>query len=792
MSMLTRADHDDIIGAHSLPTFVIASKKSEHRPINNNEQASLLDDVWYVCTDDPLFRKNAIVEIDFTVAVDFGGVRLNSESQMHDLITAKIIAIEHLLGQTVEAVSANHLKALVGQWAWIVRWRLGLGIKQTSDITHDLFKGYLDLLRSSGGDFRATVPLEDRLETLERRVRDGEWKWPTRRLGSGEHALQFGTLAAELGCLAINIERQSAIRSLIEDTVSTTSHGISITTYYKRKNKKSEKRRTGDKTANLVIKIWRVLRDLSKDGLLDHDPISFNPFIELSAREIANSFSTDIGGRIGTVPPPQLLSLLNGAATWALDYSPHLLEIWDTIESVDWNTSSHARQKNVKPEVKKAILKAITAAPGLPTIAPVLKRSRWELGDNVLTLGETIALLATSCIILIGAFGARRKIEIESLRTGCVTTDVLGECWISSYIAKTIRNFERLPVPRCVRRAAEVLEHLSRSSRKETNTDWLIQILNPSRPEATTKPNIGLVDINALLNRFANVVSVPLLPDGSTWNFTTHQLRRGFAIYYYYGNIYASLDALSRFLRHFDPEMTRRYITDETIGSLMRLREEMEARIQEAVEREWTKKEIKFALLAAKDRMNDFEGIRRDAMVGHMLDMVDGIEHPIGLGAHRLRDELEQMIEDARSSVRMKSRSNSPDVERTELIALLRKHAPRRRLEPHPAGHAHCGCDWGVQEQLAQAKCLQVKQAELGTTGDMRPDYAYARDVDCIDCVHCVAFQNNQKVIERKLAEATMAAELAPSEGTRISAQRRLAELMAGVARAKEATERSA
>jgi hypothetical protein len=171
-----------------------------------------------------------------------------------------------------------------------------------------------------------------------------------------------------------------------------------------------------------------------------------------------------------------------------------------------------------------------------------------------------------------------------------------------------------------------------------------------------------------------------------------------------------------------------------------------------------------------------------------MLEMHDGIEVPIGLGAAKLYDELEEMVERARKQVRLTSCSNiPPEQEREALLTILRKFAPRRYIEPHPGRHTHCGCAPGNTKDLTDAVCLQNKLAESGKSDNARPDYAFASDEDCLRCRHCSAFSENVAVLNDRLTRSTIAAEKAPSEETRVATQAKLAALKAGLANAKTA-----
>ena len=207
--------------------------------------------------------------------------------------------------------------------------------------------------------------------------------------------------------------------------------------------------------------------------------------------------------------------------------------------------------------------------------------------------------------------------------------------------------------------AVHLMEELSASTREHDGTNWLTRIHRPglTPDEIRTLDRVYLQNrLRHTLNEFADVVGARQSSDGGVWDFAAHQLRRGFDPYYYHGNRFATLDVLSRFLRHFDPEMTLRYITEALDGALMRLREVVEARSDKVMsgkdaENERVIREAQSATTSLRELAKEHEAVRQDYFVERSLEMYDGIEAPIGLGAATLYAELDEMIEQARRSI---------------------------------------------------------------------------------------------------------------------------------------------
>jgi hypothetical protein len=184
-------------------------------------------------------------------------------------------------------------------------------------------------------------------------------------------------------------------------------------------------------------------------------------------------------------------------------------------------------------------------------------------------------MLPAACAIIILVFTARRKSEVETLQDDCLLTDDGGRAWLNTWIAKTIMDFDQIPIPQSVVKAVEVLLDLSESARKAgAGTGWIFDFLDPSTNRRTC------FDIRTAIHLFVDYIDVPPTEDGP-WTVTPHQFRRFFAYIYHYHYKYASLTALSFFLRHFDEEMTRRYVTEETHGDMLVEKELADARRRE-------------------------------------------------------------------------------------------------------------------------------------------------------------------------------------------------------------------
>lgn len=283
-----------------------------------------------------------------------------------------------------------------------------------------------------------------------------------------------------------------------------------------------------------------------------------------------------------TEPKDQIPPLINLTA-------PALQRWLDPIESL-WVMRRHMKAEAITFEpfaqgaAKVASTKGI-AVERTPIPPPRLalylfeQAVRWvfERSDDVIRrldqsrdakLVRNVVQMATACWIVIAAFTARRDREIDELSADCLAGDDAGGWWLSTYIEKTLQRKEWIPVPAIVARAVQILIAVSKDARERSGDPSIFQMI------CTDGSAISL-DVGRRLDEFAQVVGVPPYESSKqsprAWHWTPHQMRRFFAVFYFYRFDGATIETLAHHLRHFNLEMTRRYVTqDKEVASLWR------------------------------------------------------------------------------------------------------------------------------------------------------------------------------------------------------------------------------
>ena len=743
-------EYGRILDSYICPGMLVATREhSESIELFTGDNVDLRHNIWTICTDDPKKKRNPEKNLDFSKVVDAEGVRLSDKSHLHDNLTLKIWLIETLRGQYLRTPSAKHMLSNFNGALWVLRWRNSLSIFNFNDITTPLFEDFCSRLQNGA---LGLIPFKERLASLCDLIQSGRMKWPI--LNSSNRIRTDATSIAEW--LGLNADAAATNKHYIDSIKSAASqfalelnleNSTDEIVYGEQNGDESTSNygSIGISTVKRYLTFWRDLYRLSQLGVMPHDKINFDPFISISYEQRSINISRTDGKKTPTLGPLQWLKLLDTAARWVLDYSEPILSICTEVANLERKYAGQddpmTRKYHTRSLVVELINKRFPPKEGRPTLLPIWYRAggAQAAGMEGLALNEAVRFLIAACFILVGGLSARRIGELDSLQAGCVTPDPFGQPWLSSYIEKTIRDIDKIPIPAMVGVAVEILENLSASGRKRTGEPWLANIDRPNAEYGRYNERVGYnLHWSPLINDFAKFSGLCETKSGIKWRYSGHQLRRAFAIYYYHGNRFSNLDALSRFLRHFDPEVTRHYIVEASGGRLGALKEQVAAYAKRAEEQKSQPKNhrrheqknsqpvARFAqesINSIKSRTKEFEEVRREAENERILDVYDSVETPFGLGAVELYDDIDELVAKARMHFRLvRPEANcSPEDIRETLPQVLNEYVKTHYLEPVSGGFAHCRCRPKNAADLAKAACLKNKRSQTGIDDDVRP-----------------------------------------------------------------------
>ncbi len=422
---------------------------------------------------------------------------------------------------------------------------------------------------------------------------------------------------------------------------------------------------------------WQMRRCLPGDKL------TFDPFPSESIAKVASKLGT-ASGRTKTIPVPQAMILIDRSIRWILDYSPSILDMIKQSDEVALGNKL-IRQRGRKLRKLEEVLKDLQFPEGPGQPWPVRPRIIGLSDNKSLGIASTLRCLFASCFLVIAAFTARRRNEVTSCRERgtdndyCISSNEEGY-WIELWIEKTVQQWDKTPCPEVVVKAVEILRELSESARIINAKPDLFQYkLFGSSKTASFRVGKGLAELT-------NHLDIPPLDDGSSWEFTARQLRRFFAIMYIWRYEFGELSALSYQLRHYNLDMTRRYITEPTQGKIFR-----------EVQTEHTVSILKEVALGRRDGSGPF---------GERFKKI----------AQKIRS---QMI----STVHVFTEEKFS--ERIERLILRSGKA----LKGFPWGYCTCGSS---SRDLGQAKCLNGANAAEARG----PDKTKATLLTCANCPH--------------------------------------------------------
>lgn len=794
-TMLDRESYEATLRGLYIPDAILETRPDPLGEAACGDSRDLEHDYWLLATDDPTVKLEATMGVNFTSAVHPLGVRLSDDSMRSDRLTKKILCLRLLTtGARGRPQAARSVVQLCRAYDWYVRWRSSIGVKRTQDLKENHFEDFVERLRA-GGVF-ALVPLSDRLLDHVRRIRDGERSLEVHDV-AGALKVDWTRLGLALGVSGEVLTADPAFRKELALALVGLAPAINLPSRRLGGERRDPDRQRSMRAFETPLQLWDALAHLSQTGALAHDPLRLDPLQGTSVSKLASQLGRP-RERTRTLTPHAFMALLSSAVTWVVEYGPHIL-----AAVAETNRLATGRPVDRLPARRLKASEALDTS--LPSGMPRLYLSWRTVAESGAVLDrkdrlstiDAVKFLLVAAFILLGGFGARRIGETLSLRAGCVREARPGLFVLSAYIEKTLRRYDEIPVPSLISVVVSTLERLTADPRAATGEEWLFRPTCRSKGENHT--GLGF-DANLEMKRFAEYNGHHQLSGVDAGDLASHQLRRGYAVYYYHGNQWSNLDTLSLQLRQFDSETTRLYVEEAVLGAMTALRDDIRARTdlaarnQTAEERAWLDN-ARATLAELASRKAVFDEVRCEDFVHRMLQVSKGVERPIGRGAARLSMDIAAMTVEAASDVRVGSRLNGPEAVSDALLPRLQEYTARNRLDPVPGGVAHCRCRPEDEGDLATAACVAERErcmrsscADGHSEPVRRPVFAFASSYVCLDCVHCVVFATGERRIEEEVARTGLAATQGASETAREAAARLYAEYSARLQGARDAT----
>lgn len=409
-----------------------------------------------------------------------------------------------------------------------------------------------------------------------------------------------------------------------------------------------------------------ILRDYLSSSL------SFEPFPD----GLPNDIKTNSRGHTPTIPEVAALHLLQNAVHWVMVLGPKLLALYRGLK---WGGTT----KN-KPATKRRLVDTFNEKYS-ENIGLRISRNETSEPGHIYCMDAIRRFLPAACLIVVGVLSARRRVEILTLMKDAISGSRVKGHWLKSYIAKTSRVRDLVPVPEVVAMAVKLMILYGKTVRASANKFIFVTHAYRKRSDGLEDEFVGKLDER--IDRFATATGNPFVlgdKGWEPWHYSCHQMRKIFAILYVWRYDAGDLSSLSYHLRHFSLEMTLTYVKDKEMIRL--IGGEM------------------YRLAARKTQA-----------------MLNGAIHPAGTFGKKLL----RMVERLRPKIHLAS---DTDVER-QLLALMRSSDVS--LKANPWGF--CACK-AAPSNIRRAACQQ-EDCRTGKRGlDGRPDHTGSDEVRCSKC----------------------------------------------------------
>ncbi|MBA9030932.1 hypothetical protein [Rhizobium leguminosarum] len=685
-------------------------------------KGELRDPVWEMHLQDPNTHTESSLVIDFNqILTGWPNVRSLLDPEFErDLITIKLV-IFYSLDDTVGWNDApGSVKRTFASHVDFVRWRHDNGLSMNSALSNAWFNKFDDVFKRSHRE--GLLNLLPKARALLHAHEAGDVVLPRTATGlvsTNEFAQLLGISNGSQ--LTVAARMLSEAHFAAKGTVFSRAHA-------ERKEPLVLAKEITTETAFRHYKVWLDLYDLSK--YLKHDPIGHRAF--KSKRELRKWLKSWV-----KVPKPTPDAPVYQASC-LIDQSLKLVletVIDDAVDLIEDGVDSKNRIRNVE---KLAKVNGKLRALGFPEIGPYYYQDGHlpKPGEPVFLYFFVFVVALVAARVVTAAFSARRDEEVASTLLDCIEHDAAGDVWLRCLIVKNLDRVDRIPVPKSVARAVDIVKRIRSLGNKPGNKlyDFACPI---------NERNVRF-ELDLRLDQARDYLNIPLLDDGSAWHFTPHQFRKFFGVVYFWRWAFPNLTALTLQYRHFNPDVTKGYIELRAADAL-RLRDE------------------KLAEAARKSdalRTADFDSGRVEFVSWTIKGISTGLEIGGPLG-RRLRAEIDALKEQFLPDIQITE--SLGDADEPTLDAALEALIGTTLIKIHPEGHSLCGCG-GSERDVALSQCLALKQMLTGILPSEAnaADFDFAEDTGCLVCPHRGALPTMSEYWDQEMTAIQKSILLAP------------------------------
>ncbi len=311
-------------------------------------------------------------------------------------------------------------------------------------------------------------------------------------------------------------------------------------------------------------------------------PISIQALKAIKQKNIMDHLSLIPLGRFRTLPSPVVFSSLRRALEFAITYGDGLVDSY-----LSFVKAAHKEGKTLRQWQQQSIDISLYLNPLIRDMGV----KRWFVhqfdGKTLKSchnsiyypqlranegLWDLLRVLYGAIQLIVGTLMARRYGELSSLiPQKCLDNDKRNLIFFackSGYDGK--REKIARPIPSVVAKLIVLLERLQTGLLEEGLIDQYYPLFSYPKAYGRGLIKLGTMSFNGALNIFCDYIETPSNRNGQRYYIRQHQLRRFFAMLFFWGSSFGGMDTLRWFLAHTDVEHLYHYITESMTGEVLR------------------------------------------------------------------------------------------------------------------------------------------------------------------------------------------------------------------------------
>jgi len=319
------------------------------------------------------------------------------------------------------------------------------------------------------------------------------------------------------------------------------------------------------------------------DESFSYEKLSLPP---ISAIRVFDSYQVklNVDKRTASLPSKVVFKALREAVEFHIEYSEHL------IASLDNVLHSYSRKINELADGQRdSITKVISDDEFNKLLHPKISQkgvTKWGFRNREFKLeglksnpglGVLFSVYYGAVAITVGVIMARRQTELRHLKVDTCLDDAKKNLIFNKAKSTRMLGGKRELVARPIDEiAVEMIEALIKIQRLYLKYGFIKKTGNlfavPSYNQANKllDPVKSHHNFSNCIDNFCDYFEMPVNKDGQRYYIRVHQLRRFFALSFFWGNGFGGLDTLRWFMGHTDPEHVYRYITESIPGEVLR------------------------------------------------------------------------------------------------------------------------------------------------------------------------------------------------------------------------------